>query len=88
MAALRRHAEVALGNVIGSNIFNLLGIIGVASLVGPIPVDPEILSFDLWIMLAASLLLIPFVYFRWIFGRVIGVVFTGLYLIYVISVLN
>jgi cation:H+ antiporter len=88
MAALRRHAEVALGNVIGSNIFNLLGIIGVASLVGPIPVDAEILTFDLWIMLAASLLLIPFVYFRWIFGRVVGVVFTALYLIYVISVLS
>ncbi len=88
MAALRRHAEVALGNVIGSNIFNLLGIIGVASLVGPIPVDPEILRFDLWIMLAASLLLIPFVYHRWIFGRVTGVIFTALYVIYVVSVLS
>ena len=88
MAALRRHAEVALGNVIGSNIFNLLGIIGVASLVGPIPVDPEIMSFDLWIMLAASLLLIPFVYFKWVFGRAIGVVFVALYAIYVIQVLN
>lgn len=88
MAALRRHAEVALGNVIGSNIFNLLGIIGVASLVGPIPVDPEILHFDMWIMLAASLLLIPFVYFKWIFGLSTGVIFTSLYAIYVISVLS
>lgn len=88
MAALRRHAEVALGNVIGSNVFNLLGIIGVASLVGPIPVDPEILRFDLWIMLAASLLLIPFVYYRWIFGRTIGVVFSALYIIYVVLVLS
>ena len=48
-----------LGNVIGSNMFNLLGIIGVASLVGPITVDPEFLRFDLWVMLGASLLLIP-----------------------------
>ncbi len=39
-------------------------IIGVATLVGPIPVDPEFLRFDLWVMLAASLLLIPFVFFR------------------------
>jgi cation:H+ antiporter len=64
MAALRRQADVALGNVIGSNMFNLLGIMGVASLVGSIPVTKEILSFDIWIMLGASLLLIPFVYFR------------------------
>ena len=35
MAAIRRHADVALGNVIGSNMFNLLAIIGIASLVGP-----------------------------------------------------
>jgi len=88
MAALRRHAEVALGNVIGSNIFNLLAIIGVASLVGPIPVDPGILKFDLWVMLAASLLLIPFVYRRWIFGRAVGIGLTGLYVIYIVGVLR
>jgi Ca2+/Na+ antiporter len=57
MAAIRKHADVALGNVIGSNMFNLLGIIGISALVGPIPVDPEFLRFDLWVMLAASLVL-------------------------------
>jgi len=88
MAALRRHAEVALGNVIGSNIFNLLAIIGVAAMVGPIPVDPGILQFDLWVMLAASLLLIPFVYRRWIFGRAVGIGLTGLYVIYIVGVLR
>ena len=88
MAALRRHADVALGNVIGSNIFNLLGIIGVAALVGPIPVDREILHFDLWIMLAASLLLVPYVFLKWPFGRGTGIVFTGLYAAYVIRVLS
>jgi len=62
MAALRREADVALGNVIGSNIFNLLLIIGVAGLVGPIPVPFEFLRFDLWVMLAVSLLLIPIVF--------------------------
>lgn len=88
MAALRRHAEVALGNVIGSNIFNLLAIIGVASMVGPIPVEPGILKFDLWVMLAASLLLIPFVYMRWIFGRAVGIGLTALYVVYIIGVLR
>ena len=88
MAALRRQADVALGNVIGSNMFNLLGIIGVASLVGNIPVADGILTFDLWIMLATSLFLVPFVYYRWVFGRVTGLVFSALYILYVVSVLS
>jgi cation:H+ antiporter len=62
MAALRNQTDVALGNVIGSNMFNLLAIIGIASLVGPIPVDTTFLTFDLWVMLGASLLLAPFVF--------------------------
>ncbi len=61
MAAIRQQADIALGNVIGSNMFNLLAIIGISSLVGPIPVDREFLVFDLWVMLGASLLLAPFV---------------------------
>lgn len=86
MAAIRRHAEVALGNVIGSNIFNLLGIIGAASLVGPIPVNGGILGYDIWVMLGASLLLIPFVYMRWIMGRTVGLVFSALYVTYIVLV--
>jgi cation:H+ antiporter len=87
MAALRRQADVALGNVIGSNMFNLLAIIGVTSFVGPIPVDPEFLRFDLWVMLAASLVLFPFVWMGWNMSRLWGAVFTGLYAIYIAVIL-
>jgi cation:H+ antiporter len=87
MAAIRRHSDVALGNVIGSNMFNLLGIIGIAALVGPIPVDPALLRFDIWVMLAASLVLVPFVFLRWSMGRVVGVIFTALYVAYLLMVL-
>lgn len=87
MAALRRQADVALGNVIGSNIFNLLGIIGVASLVGPIEVDPQFMRFDFWVMLGASLLLIPFVYLRQDITRVWGIVLCGLYALYLLVIL-
>lgn len=88
MAALRRQADVALGNVIGSNMFNLLAIVGVASLVGPIPVDPEFLRFDLWVMLGASILLVPFVYLRRDITRVWGISLTALYLAYLAIVLS
>lgn len=88
MAALRKQADVALGNVIGSNMFNLLAIIGITSLVGNIPVDPEFLKFDLWVMLAASLLLIPFVFLKQDIGRTWGIALTSLYLVYVVIVLT
>ncbi len=87
MAAIRRQADVALGNVIGSNLFNLLAIIGVAGLVAPIPVDPSLLTFDLWVMLGASILLIPFVFLRQNIGRVWGVVLILLYVAYLLTVL-
>jgi len=87
MAALRRQADVALGNVIGSNMFNLLGIMGVASLFGIIPVDKGILHFDIWIMLGASLLLVPFVFFRMDINRIWGVILSVCYITYIVMVL-
>ncbi|WP_276152258.1 MULTISPECIES: calcium/sodium antiporter [unclassified Sulfitobacter] len=87
MAALRRQADVVLGSVIGSNMFNLLAIIGIASLVGPISVDPEFLKFDLWVMLGASLLLIPFVFLKKDITRNWGVMLSALYALYLVLVL-
>jgi cation:H+ antiporter len=87
MAALRRQADVAIGNVIGSNMFNLLAVIGVASLIAPIHVEPEFLTFDLWVMLGASLLLIPFVFLGRDLGKRWGILLLGLYVGYIGMVL-
>ena len=62
IAAIRRHADVAVGNILGSNIFNLLGILGVSALLQPLPVHARILQFDQWVMLGAALLLLLFLY--------------------------
>lgn len=62
VAALRRHADVAVGNILGSNIFNLLGILGISALLQPLPVDARILNFDQWVMLGAALVLWLFLY--------------------------
>ena len=82
MAAVRRHADVALGNVIGSNIFNLLAIIGITALVAPIPVDPQFLRLDFWVMLAASAVLAPFVLAGRPLTRTWGVVLVMFYAAY------
>ena len=60
IAAIRRHADVAIGNILGSNIFNLLGILGISALLQPLPISVRILQFDQWIMLGTSLLLLLF----------------------------
>lgn len=82
VAAIRRHADVAIGNVIGSNIFNLLAIIGITGLVAPVPVDLSLLRFDLWVMLGAALALGPFVIREWRMSRGWGILFLGLYCVY------
>lgn len=79
VAALRGHCDVAIGNVIGSNIFNLLGIIGVSSMVGTIPVPTRFTELDLWIMAAASLTLLPYAVFKFRIGRTSGALFTIAY---------
>lgn len=56
-AARRRQADLALANVIGSNIFNVLGILGVTALVRPVPVARQIVTSDAWWMLGFALLL-------------------------------
>jgi cation:H+ antiporter len=61
VAAIRRHSDVALGAVVGSNVFNLLGIFGAAALAQPLVVADKFLRSDIWVMLGATALLLPLV---------------------------
>lgn len=58
LSAIRRQMDLALGNIIGSNIFNVLGILGVTALVQPITMPPELIRGDIWVMLAATALML------------------------------
>ncbi len=87
-AALRKEADVALGNVLGSNMANLLGIVGAASLFGAVPVAPAIVHYDMLVMIGAALILGPFIVLRSNITRLWGVIFTALYLAYIASVLS
>lgn len=83
IAAVRGRADVALGNVVGSNIFNILGIVGVAGLIGQIPVEPQLLRFDLWVMLGVALLIGPFLFRGWPITRAVGIGLVAVYAAYV-----
>lgn len=82
MAAIRKHADVAVGNVIGSNVFNLLGIMGITALVKPIPVPPEVLRLDLWVMSGVTALLLVFAITGWRLARWEAGVLLALYGVY------
>lgn len=55
MSAVRKHSDIMIGNIVGSNIFNILFILGVTSLIQPISVDPRFGSFDVPVMLAVTI---------------------------------
>ncbi|MGP9788530.1 calcium/sodium antiporter [Roseinatronobacter sp. NSM] len=73
MAAIRREGGVALGNIIGSNLFNLALILGVAGLFGAMPIPAQMVQLDLWVMLAATLVLVPFIWAEKPISRMWGV---------------
>ena len=83
IAALRRHADVAVGNILGSNIFNLLGILGVSALLQPLPVHARIQQYDQWVMLGAALLLLLFLYTGQRLSRLEGVLLLAGYGCYI-----
>lgn len=64
-AALRKQGDVAFGNIVGSNIFNILFILGTTAVIRPIAVPSEILRLDYWIMAGASILLVVVSYTGW-----------------------
>ena len=74
-AARRKQADIAFGNIVGSNIFNVLFILGATALVSPIDVPRSIQSFDVWVMSAVTALLLVFAMTRWRISRIEGGVF-------------
>jgi cation:H+ antiporter len=88
VAALRRHTEIAIANVIGSNIFNLLGILGTVALVRPVGVTPAIVASDMWWMLGFSLVLWPLLRTGMTVRRGEGAVLLVGYVVYVALLLR
>lgn len=84
VAALRRHADVAVGNVIGSNIYNVLGILGATAAIHPLDVPAEIARFDIWVLGAVTALALLFLRSRWTLERWEGACFLALYGVYLL----
>jgi cation:H+ antiporter len=84
VAVVRKHEDVALGNIVGSNIYNILGILGITSVISPIPVPAEIAAVDIWVMLGVTALLLVQLRSGWKLSRLEGAVLVALYIGYTI----
>ncbi|MEX5573397.1 calcium/sodium antiporter [Pseudomonas lijiangensis] len=90
IAALRGERDIAVGNVIGSNLFNLLGVLGATALISPVPlsISPNALVFDLPIMLGVAVLCLPLFYAGYRITRFEGLLLLALYLTYGLHIVS
>jgi len=88
VASYRGHSEVAIGNVLGSNVFNLFAVMGATAMTGPVPIEKELLTFDVWVMLASSTALLIFVLTRQPIGKKTGVIFLIGYVLYMLALIR
>jgi cation:H+ antiporter len=89
LATLRGARDLAVGNVIGSNLYNILAILGIAATVSPegIPVAPAALAFDIPVMIAVAVACLPVAFNGYMIARWEGALFLGYYLAYTLYVI-
>lgn len=85
-AARRGQSDIAFGNIVGSNIFNVLFILGSTALIKPIDVPPSIATVDIWVMMAATALALMSAVTRWRISRAEGGFLLLCYVAYLVSI--
>jgi cation:H+ antiporter len=87
LAAFRKEADIAVGNAVGSNVLNILGVLGPTALIQPLAITPSLLRFELPIMFGVSVLLLPLAWTRFRLERWEGVLLIAGYLTFVVVLL-
>ena len=88
VSSVRGRDDLVIGNVIGSNLFNILGILGLNALIAPLPIAPEIAASDMWWMLGVTVLLFPLMFTGRRINRIEGTGLLGLYFVYTALLLS
>ena len=88
MAAFKKHTDISVGNLIGSNIFNILGVLGITSLIKEIPVSTQVITNDVFWMLAISFLVFPLMIFGYKINRLKGFLLFASYCVYIYFVVS
>jgi cation:H+ antiporter len=87
VAAYRKETDISIGNLIGSNIFNILVVLGITSIVKPIPVTKEVLEFDMFWVIGVALLLLVIIAIGKKIGRIKGAILLSTYVAYIVIIL-
>lgn len=85
-AALKKQVDIALGNIIGSNIFNIFFILGTSAAISPLTVDSKIFS-DVWLMIGVTVLVIILARTKYKISRIEGSVLAVIYIVYVVYII-
>ncbi len=85
MAAIRRSGAVAIGNIVGSNIFNIAAIMGITAMIAPVRVADRIIAIDMWVMLATTVVLAVLAYARLSAGKLLGLLLLSSFGLYLVS---
>jgi cation:H+ antiporter len=83
IAALRKHTDIGVGNILGSNIQNIFGILGVTAVIKPIPIPAEIAHLDIWVMTGATIFFLIFAVTNWRLCRLEGFLLLMGYIVYI-----
>ncbi len=87
VAAYRKQTDISVGNLIGSNIFNIMAVLGITSMVKPIEVSEKVLSFDMYWVIGIAVLMLPILFIGKKIGRLKGVILLAAYIAYIYMVL-
>jgi len=87
VAAYRQQTDISIGNLIGSNIFNILVVLGITSIITPIPVRREILAFDMIWVIGIALMLVIMIAIGSRVGRIKGAILLSTYIAYITIIL-
>ena len=83
VAAYKKEMDISVGNLIGSNIFNVMCVIGITAMVFPITVEAAVVSWDMLWMLAIYIALLPMMLIKRKIGRISGIILLGTYITYI-----
>ena len=88
VASVKKETDLALGNLMGSNIFNILSILGITSIIKDIYVSEEIIKHDMVAMIGVTLLILPMMLYKRMIGRVSGIILLLVYIFYTYTVIT
>lgn len=87
IAAIRHEHEISIGNVIGSNLFNIAFVLGLVPLISPLKISKKIIAFDNWFMLGITVFLALIVLINKKISRISGLIFLSLYIFFILNLI-